>query len=144
MNDPMDFPPPSAAAGDVGQPLPRFLLSEAPVTLNAGRDVLRLTVTNHGDRPIQVGSHYHFAEVNRGLRFDRVAAVGRRLNIPAGTAARFEPGDTREVELVPFAGGRRVIGFSGHPDGLVEPARLGPPEAASTPDIGSPNTAEKD
>ena len=81
------------------------------IEINAGRQALRLTVANSGDRPIQVGSHYHFAETNAALQFDRVAARGHRLDIPAGTAVRFEPGQTREVSLVPFAGKREVWGF---------------------------------
>ena len=79
--------------------------------LNAGRRVTRLTVANTGDRPIQVGSHYHFAETNPALRFDRAQARGCRLDIPAGTAVRFEPGQEREVELVEYAGAREVYGF---------------------------------
>jgi urease subunit beta len=79
--------------------------------INAGRPSVRLTVANSGDRPIQVGSHYHFAETNAALRFDRAAAHGHRLDIAAGTAVRFEPGQTREVSLVPFAGKREVWGF---------------------------------
>jgi urease subunit beta len=82
------------------------------LTLNAGRETRTLTVVNHGDRPVQVGSHYHFAEANPGLAFDRAAARGYRLNIPAGTAVRFEPGQSREVELVALAGARRVFGFA--------------------------------
>ena len=108
-----EFPPPSAAAGPVGVPLPRFVLREAPVAINAGRRTVTLRVENTGDRPVQVGSHYHFFEANRALRFERAAARGMRLNVPAGTAVRFEPGDVREVELVAFGGERRVIGFSG-------------------------------
>jgi urease subunit beta len=81
------------------------------IEINAGRQALRLTVANRGDRPIQVGSHYHFAETNGALQFDRAAARGYRLDIPAGTAVRFEPGQTREVSLVPFAGKREVYGF---------------------------------
>ena len=83
------------------------------IVLNAGREVVALTVANTGDRPVQVGSHYHFSETNRALDFDRAAARGRRLDIPAGTAVRFEPGQTREVRLVPYAGPRRVFGFNG-------------------------------
>ena len=79
--------------------------------LNAGRPTLQLTVANQGDRPIQVGSHYHFFETNPALHFDRTASKGMRLNIPAGTAVRFEPGQEREVELVSFAGTREVYGF---------------------------------
>jgi urease beta subunit len=81
------------------------------IEINAGRPSITLTVANTGDRPIQVGSHYHFAETNPALQFDRAAARGHRLDIPAGTAVRFEPGQTREVRLVPFAGKREVYGF---------------------------------
>ena len=81
--------------------------------LNPGAPVTVLTVANTGDRPVQVGSHYHFAETNPGLQFDRAAARGLRLDIPAGTAVRFEPGQTREVRLVPYGGARRVFGFNG-------------------------------
>jgi urease beta subunit len=80
-----------------------------------------LTVSNTGDRPIQVGSHYHFFEVNRALQFDRRAAYGMRLSIPAGLAVRFEPGDEREVDLVPFGGTGQVIGFAALVDGPLEP-----------------------
>jgi urease subunit beta len=83
------------------------------ITLNADRDQITLTVANTGNRPIQVGSHYHFAETNAALDFDRAAARGRRLDIPAGTAVRFEPGQTRDVRLIPYAGARRVVGFTG-------------------------------
>ncbi|WP_324711170.1 urease subunit beta [Pseudomonas citronellolis] len=83
------------------------------IELNAGRRTLALSVANGGDRPIQVGSHYHFYETNDALQFDREAARGMRLNIPAGTAVRFEPGQSREVELVELAGERRVYGFAG-------------------------------
>jgi len=83
------------------------------IELNAGRRTLGLTVANSGDRPIQVGSHYHFFETNDALLFDRDAARGMRLNIPAGTAVRFEPGQSREVELVELAGERKVYGFAG-------------------------------
>lgn len=84
-----------------------------PIAYNTGRPTVKLAVRNTGDRPIQVGSHYHFFEVNRYLEFDREAAFGCHLNIPATTAIRFEPGDQKEVELVPFAGKRRIIGFNG-------------------------------
>jgi urease subunit beta len=83
------------------------------VLLNAGRAAISLTVANTGDRPIQVGSHYHFAEANAALDFDRKAALGHRLDVPAGTAVRFEPGQSREVALVPYAGARLVYGFRG-------------------------------
>tara|TARA_R110000796_G_scaffold208755_2_gene325034 strand:- start:17351 stop:17656 length:306 start_codon:yes stop_codon:yes gene_type:complete len=83
------------------------------LTLNEGRETLTLSVANSGDRPIQVGSHYHFAETNSALQFDREAAHGFRLNIAAGTAVRFEPGQSREIELVALAGERKVYGFRG-------------------------------
>ena len=83
------------------------------IELNTGRDVVTINVANTGDRPIQVGSHYHFYETNPALRFDRELTRGFRLNIPAGTAVRFEPGQTREVELVAYAGDRQVYGFNG-------------------------------
>ena len=83
------------------------------IELNAGRPAISVTVANTGDRPIQVGSHYHFAETNTALQFDRDKARGHRLDIAAGTAVRFEPGQTRDVQLVPFGGDRRVFGFQG-------------------------------
>ena len=83
------------------------------IELNAGRPSITLTIANTGDRPIQVGSHYHFAETNAALHFDRAKARGHRLDIAAGTAVRFEPGQTRDVQLVPFTGDRRVFGFQG-------------------------------
>jgi urease subunit beta/urease subunit gamma/beta len=94
-----------------------WLLSDEPVEINAGRRTLRLSVRNVGDRPIQVGSHFHFAEVNRALEFDREAALGMRLDVPAGQSIRFEAGDERDVHLVAFGGSRRVIGFSNLVDG---------------------------
>jgi len=84
---------------------------DGDITLNAGRKTVTLSVTNTGDRPIQVGSHYHFFETNPALAFDRKRARGMRLDIPAGTAVRFEPGQSREVTLVPYAGARKVLGF---------------------------------
>lgn len=89
------------------------------IELNAGRRTLALTVANSGDRPIQVGSHYHFFETNDALLFDRDAARGMRLNIPAGTAVRFEPGQSRDVELVELAGERKVYGFAGRVMGAL-------------------------
>jgi urease subunit beta len=83
------------------------------IELNAGRPAITLTIANTGDRPIQVGSHYHFAETNMALHFDRAKARGHRLDIAAGTAVRFEPGQMRDVQLVPFSGDRRVFGFQG-------------------------------
>src|ERR1700758_3184424 len=82
------------------------------IVLNKGRPTISLTIANTGDRPIQVGSHYHFAETNPALSFDRQAALGLRLDIPAGTAVRFEPGQSREVSLIPYAGARVIYGFS--------------------------------
>ncbi|MDH4583839.1 urease subunit beta [Pseudomonas sp. BN415] len=90
-----------------------YQIQDGEIELNAGRRTLTLSVANTGDRPIQVGSHYHFFETNDALAFDRAAARGMRLNIPAGTAVRFEPGQSREVELVDLAGNRRVFGFAG-------------------------------
>ena len=90
------------------------------LTLNEGRQTLRLSVANTGDRPVQVGSHYHFAETNSALTFDREAARGFRLNIAAGTAVRFEPGQSREVTLIPFAGGREIYGFRQEVMGKLE------------------------
>ena len=90
-----------------------ILTAEGSITLNADRPGITLTVANGGDRPVQVGSHYHFAEANPALRFDRERARGMRLDIPAGTAIRFEPGQERAVHLVGFAGRRRVVGFRG-------------------------------
>lgn len=95
----------------------RYLLADEPVEINAGRRAVTISVSNTGDRPIQIGSHFHFFEVNRALRFEREAALGMRLNIPAGTAVRFEPGDTREVELVAFGGAQRAVGFNNLVDG---------------------------
>jgi urease subunit beta len=95
----------------------RYILRDEPVEINAGRRTASVSVRNTGDRPIQVGSHFHFFEVNRALIFDRAAALGMRLNIPAGLAVRFEPGDTREVELVEFGGLRRAVGFNNLADG---------------------------
>ena len=91
----------------------QLFAADGEIELNAGRDTVTLTVANTGDRPIQVGSHYHFFETNNALQFERDQTRGFRLNIPAGTAVRFEPGQTREVELVALAGDRTVYGFQG-------------------------------
>lgn len=88
-------------------PIGGYLHPADEIEINSGRPVTALRVVNHGDRPIQVGSHFHFAEANRALEFDRAAAAGQRLDIPAGTAVRFEPGEGRTVRLVPFGGRRR-------------------------------------
>ena len=89
-----------------------YFIGDGDIELNVGRDTITLKVANSGDRPIQVGSHYHFYETNDALHFDREASRGYRLNIPAGTAVRFEPGQEREVELVAYAGDRHVYGFN--------------------------------
>ena len=97
-----------------------YFLKEDPVEANRGRKTVRIVVANRGDRPIQVGSHCHFFEVNRALDFDRNTAYGMRLNIPAGTAVRFEPGDTKEVELVALGGTRTVYGINGLVNGKLK------------------------
>ena len=99
-----------------------FLASEA-IELNAGRRTVRLRVGNRGDRPIQIGSHFHFFEVNRALEFDRDASFGMRLNIAAGTAVRFEPGDAKEIELVAIGGTRQVYGLNGLVNGPLNKPR---------------------
>ncbi|WP_058234929.1 urease subunit beta [Devriesea agamarum] len=98
---------------------PKYLCADTPIEINAGRRKATLTVSNTGDRAVQVGSHYHFFEANRELLFDRAAAFGMHLDIPAGTAIRFEPGDSRTVELTEFGGNRRLIGFSGLTNGGI-------------------------
>ena len=101
--------------------IPGELMPEpGELELNSGRSVTTLHVANSGDRPVQVGSHFHFHEANAALQFDRESARGQRLDIPAGTAIRFEPGDSRDVHLIPFAGARRVIGFNGHINGPLD------------------------
>jgi urease subunit beta len=107
-------------------------VQDGDIELNAGRRTIALSVANTGDRPIQVGSHYHFAETNAALAFDRAAARGFRLDIPAGTAVRFEPGQARRVELVALAGDRIVFGFAGAVMGPLDPApRRNPKTRAS-------------
>jgi urease subunit beta len=100
----------------------QIITLDGEITLNAGRDAISLEVANTGDRPVQVGSHYHFFETNEALQFDRAAARGRRLDIPAGTAVRFEPGQTRTVQLVAISGGRRIFGFNRQVMGPLDPA----------------------
>ena len=101
--------------------IPGELLPEpGELELNAGRPVTTIHVANSGDRPVQVGSHFHFFEANAALHFDREATRGQRLDIPAGTTIRFEPGDSREVQLVPYAGARRVFGFNGLINGPLD------------------------
>ena len=97
-----------------------YFLEADPIEINAGRTTRRLTVSNRGDRPVQVGSHCHFFEVNRSLAFDRTQAYGMRLNIAAGTAVRFEPGDSREVELVALGGTRTVHGLNALTNGALD------------------------
>ena len=120
-------PAPETEVGSAASPLAgvpgELLAADGQITLNEGRDVVSLAVANTGDRPIQVGSHYHFLETNRALAFDRPAAYGRRLDIPAGTAVRFEPGESRTVRLVPIAGGRVVRGGNAWASGPVDEKR---------------------
>lgn len=96
-----------------------MIVQPGEIELNTGRAVIRLQVANTGDRPIQVGSHFHFYEVNPALEFHREQALGMRLDIPAGTAVRFEPGDEKQVSLVPLAGSRQVYGFNGRINGKL-------------------------
>jgi len=98
-----------------GEIIPR----NGDIELNSGRETITVDVSNTGDRPVQIGSHFHFYEVNTALSFEREATKGMRLNIPAGTAVRFEPGDTKQVELVAFAGSREVYGFNNLVDGKI-------------------------
>ena len=97
-----------------------MIVLDGEIELNAGRETVRLLVGNTGDRPIQVGSHYHFYEANEALEFNREQAKGMRLDIPAGTAVRFEPGDEKQVQLVPFVGSREVYGFNGRVNGMLD------------------------
>jgi urease subunit beta len=97
-----------------------YLLAEDDIVINRGRAIAQLVVRHTGDRPVQIGSHYHFYEVNPALEFDRAAAYGMRLDIPSGTAARFEPGDEKLVSLVAFAGSRNVWGHRGAVDGKLK------------------------
>lgn len=112
---------PDTPAFTPAQPVPvgGVILADGDIEYNVGRRTISLKVRNTGDRPVQVGSHFHFFEVNRYLEFDRKAAFGYHLNIPATTAVRFEPGEEKEVELVTFAGKQRIIGFNGLVDGFA-------------------------
>src|SRR5690242_7606134 len=101
-----------------------YLLGDGDIVANDGRRTVELTVANTGDRPIQVGSHFHFFEVNRALRFDRAQAFGMRLNVPAGTAVRFEPGDEKRVTLVELSGARRVFGLNALTEGVAKDAAM--------------------
>ena len=94
-----------------------YILAKGDIDCNAGATVVKLKATNTGDRPIQVGSHYHFFEVNKAVEFDREKAYGMRLNIIAGTAVRFEPGEEKSIELIPFGGSKRIVGFNNLVDG---------------------------
>jgi urease subunit beta len=118
-----------------------IVTADGDLELNAGRRTVRLTVANTGDRPIQVGSHYHFAETNPALRFDRTLARGCRLDIPAGTAVRFEPGQEREVELVEYAGSRDVYGFRAAIMGPLEATPCAASTAAPTRTCTAPPRA---
>ena len=109
--------PPNVDPAREDVPVGGYVCSKEPVTFDEKKAVTKLTVRNTGDRPVQVGSHFHFFEVNRALEFDRAAAFGLHLNIPSSTAMRFEPGDEREVALVPFGGKRAVFGFNNLVDG---------------------------
>ena len=100
------------------------IAAKGDIEINKGRKTVTVAVTNTGDRPVQVGSHYHFAEANSALQFDRAAAYGRRLDIPAGTAARFEPGDSRTVRLIELAGSREVYGLSNAVNGALRQTGL--------------------
>ncbi len=102
-----------------------IITADGEITLNADRESITLEVANTGDRPVQVGSHYHFFETNEALKFEREKARGRRLDIPAGTAVRFEPGQTRTVQLVPFAGKRAIYGFNARIMGLLDQGKSG-------------------
>ncbi|AKE40364.1 Urease beta subunit [Corynebacterium kutscheri] len=97
-----------------------FISETTPIIMNAGREAITIEVTNKGDRPVQVGSHFHFAEANSELEFDRQAAMGKRLDIPAGTAVRLEPGDSRTVNLIDFAGTREIYGFNNKVNGKID------------------------
>ena len=120
------------------------LAGDGDVTLNVGRPVTALTVSNTGDRPVQVGSHYHFAEANAALEFDRDAAWGQRLAVPAGTSVRFEPGVPRDVELVPLGGRRIVTGLRGLAGGRLDPVAPPDPEPENIEPAGSLDEDEGD
>ncbi|MGX5358840.1 urease subunit beta [Kocuria sp. KH4] len=117
-----------------------YVLRPEPVLINAGRPTTEVDVVNRGDRPVQVGSHFHFAEANPGLEFDRAAARGFRLDVPAGTAVRFEPGDRKRVRLVALAGRREVHGLANLVDGPLDPPAGTAPEP-SAPAPGPSATA---
>lgn len=120
-----------------------WLLSDEPVEINAGRRTVRISVRNTGDRPIQVGSHFHFFEVNRVLDFDRAATLGMRLDVPSGNSIRFEPGDERDVDLVEFGGSRRIVGFSGLLDGATSARWTASRALARAAELGFSGAEEK-
>lgn len=120
-------------------PVGGCIFGDAPVVFNEARPAISIKVRNTGDRPIQVGSHFHFFEVNRALEFDREAAYGMRLNIAATTAIRFEPGDEKTVSLIPFGGLRRVHGFNNLVDGWAGDTRLKPIRVAQALALGFKN-----
>ena len=127
----------SSVAADVDPattdvPVGGYVCRKEPVAFHAELPVTELTVRNTGDRPVQVGSHFHFFEVNRALEFDRAAAFGLHLHIPASTALRFEPGDEREVKLVPYGGKRAAYGFNNLVDGPTAGEFAGPQKAKAT------------
>jgi urease subunit beta len=103
-----------------------ILTMDGEIALNAQRDAIELSVANSGDRPVQVGSHYHFFEVNPALVFERERARGMRLDIPSGTAVRFEPGQARQIRLIPYSGARHAVGFRGAVMGALDPVAEGP------------------
>ena len=98
-----------------------YILAQGDIIANEGRATAKVTVVNTGDRPVQIGSHFHFFEVNKEMEFDREKAFGMRLNIPAGTAVRFEPGEEKQVELVEFGGAKKIYGFNNLTDGSTKP-----------------------
>ncbi len=120
-------------------PVGGVIFASEPITFNDSRPVVSIKVRNTGDRPVQVGSHFHFFEVNRALEFDREAAYGRRLNVPSSTAVRFEPGDEKTVELVPFGGFRTVHGFNGLVDSWTGDDHRRPLDVARSVDLGFKN-----
>jgi urease subunit beta len=97
-----------------------YILAAGNIECNVGRSTIKITVVNTGDRPVQVGSHFHFFEVNKQMKFDRERSFGMRLNIAAGTAVRFEPGEEKDVELVNFGGNKKIVGFSNLADGVID------------------------
>ena len=134
----------------MSNPTEHYIISDDPIEINAGRPTRTVSVWNTGDRAIQVGSHFHFFEANRALRFDREATFGMRLDVPAGTAVRFEPGDRQDVPLVAIGGTRRVRGLNGLVDGSLDSPivrgraleRLAQRGFENQPPTESPNTAE--